>query len=114
SAAWCRVQNHFFITRYKGGSNIAEALRVAHSQLTLAASNQPAQNFVMLFSNGITNCDLNRNCGNSEPAFNSAYTDVQNIVTTNYEPDEIALHMVEIGDIAGPHNLLVPSPVHQD
>ncbi len=114
TADWCRVQNHFFITRDTSGSNIPEALRVAHAQLQAAATNQPAQNFVMLLSNGLTNCDLGRNCSSVEAGFAASYADVGNVINSLYVPDEIALHYIGLGDMTGSHTLVVPSPTHLD
>jgi len=114
SASVCRVRDKFFISRDRGHSNIAEALQEARRGLIAVATDQPAENFVMLLSDGLGNCDRNRNCGSSDARYMASYTDVQDVIRNQYIPDDIRFHFLSFGDVTGAHTLVVPSPSKVD
>lgn len=119
---WCRVNNHHLITRTESGLHLPEALRQARQLLMDAGNPFGAEEFVVVMSDGITNCrrigtnpgDPQRVCGNDEASVTASLTQVEDILTNTYAPNSIKAHFIHIGDAAAPHTLLAPSPFRKN
>lgn len=119
---WCRVNNHHLITRTESGLHLPEALRQARQLLTDAGNAIGAEEFVVIMSDGITNCTRagttagseQRVCGNSDTIVSQSLTQVENILRDTYTPNSIKAHFIHIGDAAGPHTMLAPSPFRKN
>jgi len=109
----CRVRNHLLITRKESSANLPEALRAARQLFLTAGNPMGAEEFVAVMSDGITNCTGNRVCGTNQLNVDNSIAEVETIVRASYVPDAIKLHFIHIGDTAGPHTLLAPSPTRK-
>ncbi|MCB0322479.1 MAG: VWA domain-containing protein [Bdellovibrionales bacterium] len=91
-------------------SDISMALSAAREMLKQDDEFYNADNFVVLFSDGLANCPL-RNppgewpCDSTEPYLTQAIDDLDE-VAAHYKSDGIALHVFLIGAGVGPHTLL--------
>ncbi len=115
-----RISNGFF-PLYKSKTNIPLALIRSYKMFSKADLDDIADNFVILFTDGITNCQ--QKDGERDLAVPSKYYCVpalpmsyilslewiQDIVNQLYIPNSIAIHTFLIGDYVRPHTLLEPS-----
>lgn len=104
------------------------ALKTAASMFK---ASQQSENFVVLFSDGLTNCiertkakllvtknmpwgaahpdwfwHIYSTCGATDAHFNASLAEVTNIINNDYVKNNIALHMVLLGDKVQPHSLV--------
>lgn len=111
-----RYQGHFFFPRLNASLNFPEALERARDMLRNTPDANNAENFIVLMSDGITNCNGNRLCDSpdSEQAFSDSFIETENYVDQNLVPDSIKLHFILLGDNVGPHTLVYKSNRYSD
>lgn len=106
-----RLSDHLLFTRVEGGANFAEAVDRALSMLTAAPGAAEADNFVVMFSDGIANCTTDqstgdRTCGLDFSSYQASVQAAMQVVETTYVQNNVRLHMVLLGDHVTPHTLL--------
>ncbi|MDD2941527.1 MAG: hypothetical protein PHC51_01035 [bacterium] len=105
-----------------GGANntdIRGAIEVALSKLANESSSATAENFIVLFTDGITNCVRSNTfgargvdgkyCQNNEPVYNASVTEVLNYADQQLVPRKIPIHLFMFGNDVSPHTFLTTS-----
>lgn len=99
-------------TTAAGKTNIGQALDYARTKmLTSAALSEYSENFVVIFTDGRSNCvntsnppDCTSGSGNTRTQL--ALDEIETVIKPDYVKDRIALHVFLVGDKVAPHTLL--------
>ena len=103
-----RNADHLLFSRTDAQTNLPEALKVAKEMLLAAPGAAQAENSVVLLSDGLTNCLLDRSCGSAFADYAASAAQAVSIIQSDYIPDRIKLHVLLAGDQVSPHTLLAP------
>ncbi|MCB0344227.1 MAG: VWA domain-containing protein [Bdellovibrionales bacterium] len=107
-----RFEEHMFFPRVEGYTNYPQALKVALDMLLAEPDAESAENFVVLMSDGLTNCTENGICAYDEPTYLASVSEAMNIILNDYVSNQVKFHMVVSGKITQPHTMLASS--HKD
>ena len=106
-----RIDHFLFPRREHDGTgvytNFPEILTQAFNQLSSVIGSETADQFVILFSDGGTNCDPDRipPCANA-PAWYIDSISETGLSLAPYGSAKIAFHLALFGNFAGPHNIV--------
>ncbi len=109
-----RYEDHMFFPRIDGYANFPQALNEAKEMLKNAPLASTSQNFVVIFSDGLTNCTAAGACGSDEASYLASLNESLGIVTSDYVAEGIKLHFVHVGSRVRPHTMLTASFVEPD
>lgn len=104
-----RYEDHMFFPRVEGYTNYPQALRVAEEMLLSAPDSESAENFVLLISDGLTNCSELGACSYDEASYLNSVSESLNIILNDYVENQIKFHMVIAGELTKPHTMLSSS-----
>lgn len=109
-----RYRDHVFLPRVEGGMNFPDALFAAQDMLLATPDAAAIENFVVMMSNGLTNCSKSRGCGSAEEDYQQSFDDSQDILigtnnyADNYKKNNIRFHFILFGN--EPLNNKSPGP----
>ncbi len=107
-----RYEDHMFFPRVEGYTNYPQALRVAMDMLLSDPESQSAENFVLLLSDGLTNCTEAGVCNYDQPSYLNSLSESMNLILNDYVANQIKFHMAVAGEVTQPHTMLASS--HSD
>lgn len=100
-------------------TDIRGAIEVALNKLANENSSATAENFIVLFTDGITNCIRSnaygalgidgKYCQNNETVYNASLTEVLNYADQQLVPRKIPIHLFMFGNDVAPHTFLTTS-----
>lgn len=91
------------------GLNLPQVLDDAYNELAADPDFEVAENSVVVFTDGVTTCELTgsyTSCSQDFPSFSKSMEETINIIRTKYIPSGVKLHVIHVGRNAEPHSLV--------
>ena len=105
-----RFEDYIMFPRADGYSNYPAALRQALDMLTEDIDAPNVENFVMILSDGLTNCSEGGVCNSDETSYLSSVSESLNIVLNDYVANNVRLDFVVASQTSQPHTMLMRAP----
>lgn len=104
-----RLSDYLLFPRLDAASNLPEALKKTRQMLEQSSNDNYSQNFVLVFSDGVSTCTSSRSCSDDESGFSASFQETKGILSKDFLEKGVRVHFVLSGDYVKPHTLLAPS-----